>query len=78
MSDDEPAGDAPADDPATVDTAPEEHADDPSHGEEPATPFATDRTTAPQSPYTARDVAVGALVAAVGVAFTVVVPFLLA
>lgn len=36
----------------------------------------TDRTTAPQSDYSGRDVAVGAVVAAVGVAITFGVPLL--
>lgn len=56
----------------------EDHHGDAAHAPESESTFATDRTTAPQSPYTGRDVAVGALVAAVGIAFTVVVPFLLA
>lgn len=51
----------------------------PTSGEPDAeTPYATERTTAPQSPYTARDVAVGAAIAAVGIALTFVVPFILA
>lgn len=37
----------------------------------------TERTTAPQSDYTGRDVAVGALVALVGILVTFVVPLLL-
>lgn len=41
-------------------------------------PYATERTTAPQSDYTARDVAVGALVAAVGMVVVFGVPLLLA
>jgi hypothetical protein len=40
--------------------------------------YETLRTTAPQSPYTMRDVGVGALVAAVGLLLVVVVPYLLA
>lgn len=36
--------------------------------------FATDRSTAPQSAYTGRDVAVGALIALVGLAVTFGVP----
>ncbi|WP_254840282.1 DUF7550 family protein [Natronomonas marina] len=39
---------------------------------------AGERTTAPQSDYTARDVAFGAVVAAVGLAVTFGVPLLLA
>jgi len=39
---------------------------------------ATERTTAPQSPYTNRAVAVGAAVAAVGVLVTFGIPLLLA
>ncbi len=65
------------DDEASPADEPEEPADE-EHGADEPGAFATERTTAPQSPYTGRDVAVGALVAAVGVAFTVVVPFLLA
>lgn len=42
------------------------------------TPYATDRSTAPQSPYTSRDVAVGAAIAAGCLAFTVILPFVLA
>ncbi|MFO7927673.1 MAG: DUF7550 family protein [Halobacteriota archaeon] len=37
-------------------------------------PYETERTTAPQSAYTGRDVAVGILVALVGVAVTFGVP----
>jgi len=41
-------------------------------------PYATERTTAPQSAYTTRDVAVGAVVAAVGMVVVFGVPLLLA
>ncbi|MFB6172507.1 MAG: hypothetical protein ABEJ23_08220 [Haloarculaceae archaeon] len=50
----------------------EEHEDD--HGSE----FATERQTAPQSPYTGRDVGVGFVVALVGIAITFGIPLLLA
>ncbi|WP_172967066.1 DUF7550 family protein [Halosegnis rubeus] len=40
--------------------------------------YATERTTAPQSDYTNREVAVGTVVAAVGVGITFGVPLLLA
>lgn len=40
--------------------------------------LATERTTAPQSAYTARDVAFGAAVAAVGLLVTFAIPLLLA
>jgi hypothetical protein len=40
--------------------------------------YATERTTAPQSDYTNREVAVGAVVAAVGIGITFGVPLLLA
>jgi len=38
--------------------------------------YATERTTAPQSPYTMRDVAVGAVIATAGLVVTFVVPIL--
>lgn len=40
--------------------------------------YATPRTTAPQSPYTARDVGIGLAVLAVGLLVTVAVPLALA
>lgn len=43
----------------------------------PADGPATERTTAPQSPYTGRDVAVGAVIALVGAALVFGVPLLL-
>lgn len=81
MSAEEPADEEPdagAETPESGDTDVAEAAGDPTHATDRESAFATDRTTAPQSPYTGRDVAVGALVAAVGIALTVVVPFLLA
>lgn len=51
-----------------------DHAPDAPHESE----YATQRTTAPQSPYTTRDVAVGAVVALVGMAVVFGVPLLLA
>lgn len=41
-------------------------------------PYATERTTAPQSDYTGRDVVVGAVIAAVGMVVVFGVPLLLA
>jgi len=38
---------------------------------------ATERKTAPQTPYSMRDVGVGAIVAAVGILLVFVVPYLL-
>lgn len=52
-----------------------DHDGDHGHGD---SPYATERTTAPQSDYTMRDVAVGAAVAAVGLAVAFGVPLLLA
>lgn len=40
--------------------------------------YATPRTTAPQSPYSTRDVAIGLVVLTVGLAVTVGVPLVLA
>lgn len=54
-------------------TEAEDHGADDHHDE-----YATDRETAPQSPYTSRDVAVGFVVAAVGILVAFVVPLLLA
>ena len=47
------------------------------HGDHDAS-YATERTTAPQSDYTTRDVAVGALVAAVGMVVVFAIPLALA
>jgi hypothetical protein len=47
------------------------------HGHDDAS-YATERTTAPQSDYTTRDVAIGALVAAVGMVVVFGVPLALA
>lgn len=47
-------------------------------GEEFEPEYATERQTAPQGPYTSRDVAVGFVVAAVGLAVTFGIPLLLA
>lgn len=48
------------------------------HSENSPGAYATPRTTAPQSPYTTRDVAIGLVVLAVGLVVTVAVPLLLA
>jgi len=40
--------------------------------------FVTERRTAPQGPYTTRDVAVGAVITAIGILVTFAVPLLLA
>lgn len=55
-----------------------DHEDHDDHGGDNDAPYATERTTAPQSDYTVRDVAVGAVVAAVGMAVVFGVPLLLA
>lgn len=41
-------------------------------------PYATERRTAPQGPYTQRDVLVGAVIALLGLALTVGIPLALA
>jgi len=46
------------------------------HTEEFEPEYATERSTAPQSPYSTRDVAVGAVVALAGLVVTFVVPIL--
>ena len=48
--------------------------DDHENQEDDSNKFATERSTAPQSAYTGRDVAVGAVIAAVGLAITFGVP----
>ena len=48
--------------------------DDHDDGEHHPHEFATERSTAPQSAYTGRDVAVGAVIAVVGLAITFGVP----
>lgn len=61
-------------DDASEDDAEAGHAPDATHESE----YATRRTTAPQSPYTTRDVAVGAVVALVGIAVVFGIPLVLA
>lgn len=57
----------------------EEHGDDESaEPEQQVGAYRTERTTAPQSPYTTRDVAVGLAVLAVGLVITFAVPLALA
>lgn len=50
-----------------------EDADDPGKSD-----YVTERTTAPQSPYTQRDVLVGSVIALAGLVLTVGVPLLFA
>jgi len=54
----------------------DDHADDEHHPHE--SEYATERTTAPQSEYTMRDVGVGFMVALVGMVIVFAVPLLLA
>lgn len=54
----------------------DDHADHEPHPNEKE--YATERTTAPQSPYTSRDVVAGFVVALVGMALVFGVPLLLA
>ena len=53
------------------------HEIDEAHTHESDPKPATERKTAPQTPYSMRDVGVGAIVAAVGILLVFVVPYLL-